>query len=818
MYVDVVIPLAINDTLTYSVPQAMIDEVKIGERVLVHVGKKKIYTGIILRINNNADTSRQYKEIICILDSSPIITLMQLQLWQWIAEYYMCTLGEVMKAALPTALKLESETKVRLTSDIDDYDTLTSTQLKIIDFLDDKKYKTLDEINRYLGVTSAIKQVQQLLNNGFIEMEETVDEKYKLRTENYISLTQDYTDENKLQEYLNHTKSEKHRKLIYTYLKLTDIDHIHLSDTKPVNKKLLSKESGISNAIINLLVEKGVFQQSRQAISRLNTYSSQTIEKHELNLYQQTAVKQIYEHWNDKNIVLLNGVTSSGKTEIYINLIQDTIKKGGQVLYLVPEIALTTQLTTRLQRVFGDRLGVYHSKFNDAERAEIYYNILKNDKYDIILGVRSSVLLPFRKLDLIIVDEEHEPSYKQHDPAPRYNARNAALMLARFSNSKSLLGSATPSIESYYYAQKGIYGLVKLEKRYKDIQMPKINIIDLQQQYHRKEMTGHFSDALTKKISDELNKNKQTIVFQNRRGYARYVECKSCAYIPKCINCDVSLTLHQNQNTLVCHYCGYTISVPQQCPACGEKNLTDRGMGTEKVEEELSKLFPNAKIGRMDLDTTRNKRGYEQLLNSFSSHELDILVGTQMVSKGLDFDDVSTVAVLDADGIINQPDFRSSERAFQLLEQVSGRAGRKGEQGEVIIQTRNTENSIIRYVEKHDYEAFYKEQIAERELFKYPPFYRIIFITVKHKDIHQADEVAKSLQGRLKTVFTHRCSRVVIPYIAKVQNLFLRQIMLKIESNASYSKAKQLLKAQIEDIKQTPFGKSAQIIIDIDPN
>lgn len=818
MYVDVALPLAINDTLTYSVPQSMQTEVQIGKRVLVHVGKKKIYTGIILRTNDTADEAIQYREIICFLDSAPIITPTQLQLWQWIAEYYMCTLGEVLKAALPTALKLESETKIKLAKDIDEYESLTPTQLKIIDILDENKYKTLDEINRYLGVNTAIKQVQQLLDSGIIEMEEAVDEKYKLRTENYISLTEEFTDEKQLNNFLDKTKSEKHKQLIYTYLQLADIDHIHLADAKPVNKKLLLEKSGISSAVINLLINKGVFQQSKQAISRLDINRRQTCEINELNSYQLLATQQIRDFWSSKNIVLLNGVTSSGKTEIYIHLIQDLINNGGRVLYLVPEIALTTQLTTRLRRVFGERLGVYHSKFSDAERAEIYYNILKGDKYDIVLGVRSSVLLPFRNLDLIIVDEEHEPSYKQQDPAPRYHARNAAIMLARFCNAKCLLGSATPSIESYYYAQKGTYGLVKLSKRYKEIQMPKINIVDLQQQYHRKEMNGHFSDFLTKKISDELNKNKQTIIFQNRRGYARYVECRSCAYIPKCINCDVSLTLHQSQNTLTCHYCGYTIPVPQQCPACGEKNLTDRGLGTEKVEEELAILFPKAKIGRMDLDTTRNKRGYEQLLNSFSSHELDILVGTQMVSKGLDFDDVSTVAVLNADSIINQPDFRSSERAFQLLEQVSGRAGRKGEQGEVIIQTRNTENNIIRFVEKHDYEAFYKEQIAERELFKYPPFYRIIFITIKHKDIHYADNVAQSLQSRLKVVFTHRCSRVVIPYIAKVQNLYLRQIMLKIESNASYAQAKRLLKTQIDEIKLTALGKSAQITIDIDPN
>ncbi len=819
MKVNILLPLPIAGLFTYNIPDEIGEKAPIGRRVLVPFGKKKVHTGIVWACDRCAEEHRTQnteliKDALCFLDDTSLLTPDQMQLWEWIASYYMCTLGEVMRAALPTAFRLESETRVQRVEDFETSTPLTDKQHLILDFLADGKVKTLDEIGKKLN-KSSLTAINRLLEIGAIQMDEHVDEKYRPKTEKWIALASNYSDE-ELQLITDSLhRSHQQQKCFLAFLDASGYRHNGKAEAIPY--KVFLGKTGFAPTIIKALQTKGILAIEERAISRLQTHEETLHAAHTLNAEQTQAVSTIYEHWQTKDVVLLHGVTASGKTEVYIHLIQQTIAQGKKVLYLVPEIALTTQLTERLRRIFGTQLGVYHSRFSDAERVEIYRDVLANNKYDVLLGVRSSVLLPFTNLGLVIVDEEHESSYKQQEPAPRYHARNAAIMLAHFSHAKVLLGTATPAIETYFNAQTDKYGLVELKQRYQGVLLPKIVVVDSKLQYHRKEMTGHFSDILTQRITDEIARNKQTIVFQNRRGYARYLECKQCGYVPKCVNCDVSLTMHERQGVLSCHYCGYTTPIPPTCPVCKTSQLIDRGFGTEKIEDELQTLFPTARVARMDLDTTRNKNAHQDIINSFARHEVDILVGTQMVTKGLHFDDVSTVAVLNADNLMNKPDFRAYEQAYQMLEQVSGRAGRKGEQGEVLIQTFQPDNPILRYVAEHDYEGFYQQQIAERKTFKYPPFYRILSVHIRMRAPHELDEIAARLQAQLQAVFTHRCSRVIIPQISRVQNMHMRTILLKIEANASYAKAKELLQQQIDYLRTTPNGKAAYIYIDVDP-
>lgn len=813
MLADILLPLAIDGVFTYNIPDALLPTLRQGVRVLVPLGKKKQLSGILLGEHKEPlPEGIAVRDVICPIDEEPIVTPEQIHLWQWIADYYMCSIGEVMKAALPASLRLESETQVRLSEDFVAENKLSVTAQKILEILEARKATTIDEISKKTGIKNILPALQKLQQIGAVSMGEKVEDKYRKKTETHIRLSDELKDnESTLQEVFSSLqKSPKQRHLLTVFLSLTE-------DKNSIRRDELLALSGSSAGILKQLIDKSILVTTQVDIDRLkHTVASR--QTYPLNPQQERAFGQIKELFEEKEIVLLHGVTGSGKTEIYTHLIDETIRQGKQVLYLVPEIALTTQLTNRLQAVFGERLGVYHSRFSDDERVEIYQNLLQQKSYQIILGVRSSLFLPFSNLGLIIIDEEQDSSYKQQEPAPRYHARNAALMLARFFKAKTLMGTATPSVETYYNAQEGRYGLVELQQRHADIKLPVIRLVDTKEQYHRKQMQGHFADEIVSTITDEIRKNKQVIVFQNRRGYAPWIECKQCAYIPKCTNCDVSLTLHKQQGTLVCHYCGYTIPLPSVCPSCKQPTLSDRGMGTEKVEDELRTLFPEAKIARMDLDTTRNKHAYERLINDFADHHTDILVGTQMVSKGLDFNDVSTVAVLNADATLNQPDFRSNENAFQLLSQVSGRAGRKGQQGQVLIQTSNPDNEVLHFVQNHDYKGLYQQQIQERQAFKYPPYYRLLTITVKHRDFHLIDKIATQLQTNLKAVFTHRCSRVTMPVVNRVQNMYIRQIMLKIAANEPYQKAKDLLAEQIRLIHETTDGKSAVIFVDVDPN
>ncbi len=819
MKVDILLPLPVAGLFTYNIPDEIGEKAPIGRRVLVPFGKKKVHTGIIwsspLQLPQEGESSEHtLKNIVCYLDDEPIVSTSQMRLWEWIASYYMCTLGEVMRAALPTAFRLESETRVRCVEDFEASTQFTDKQHLILDFLADGKVKTIDEIGKKLHISS-LTAINRLLEIGAIQMDEHVNEKYRPKTQKWIRLASDYSNEELEVITDSLHRSHQQQKCFLAFLDASGYTHNGKAEAIPY-EVFLGKTS-FAPTIIKALQTKGILVIEERTISRLPTTEETLQAAHTLNAEQAQAVSTIHEHWQTKDVVLLHGVTASGKTEVYIHLIQQTIAQGKKVLYLVPEIALTTQLTERLRRIFGTRLGVYHSRFSDAERVEIYRDVLANDKYDILLGVRSSVLLPFPNLGLVIVDEEHESSYKQQEPAPRYHARNAAIMLAQRTHAKVLLGTATPAIETYFNAQQGKYGLATLTQRHQGVQMPKIRIVDSKLQYHRKEMTGHFSDILTQRITDEIGRNKQAIIFQNRRGYARYLECKQCGYVPKCVNCDVSMTMHERQGILSCHYCGYSIPIPPTCPVCKTSQLIDRGLGTEKIEDELQTIFPTARIARMDLDTTRNKHAHQDIITSFARHEVDILVGTQMVTKGLHFDDVSTVAVLNADNLMNKPDFRAYEQAFQMLEQVSGRAGRKDEQGEVIIQTFQPDNPVLHYVEKHDYEGFYQQQIAERKTFKYPPFHRLLSVHIRMRDVHELEEIAARLQAQLQAVFTHRCSRVIIPQISRVQNMYLRTILLKIEATASYSKAKELLQQQIDWLRTTPNGKAAHIYIDVDP-
>ena len=749
---DIILPLAIADVYTYNIPEALLPIANsqsplTGRRVLVPLGKKSILGVIYRHHEGELAPNIKVRDIIQIIDEQPIVTPKQIQLWEWLAQYYMCTLGEVMAAALPS---------------------------------------------------------------------EIIDDNYSAATTQYIQLSPAYLATETQEQLLKDLQRAKKQEQLVR-------DFLRLAQNFQVERRVLLEQSGVSGAILRILIDKGIFLEEQRPISRLQQYIGETQSPHTLDPQQSNALSAILQSWEKTPVTLLHGVTSSGKTEIYIHLINQVLQQGQQVLYLVPEIALTTQLTDRLRAIFGDQLVVYHSRFSNAERVEIY-NKVKGDeatkddetKGKVILGARSSIFLPFNDLGLIVVDEEHEPSYKQQDPAPRYHARSAAIMMAQWYGAKVLLGTATPSIESYHNALSGKYGLVEMTERFQGLQLPQITLIDLQRQYHRKEMYGHFADPLVYRIREELAKGKQVILFQNRRGYAPFLQCPSCGEVPKCPNCDVSMTYHKANRTLVCHCCGHSTSAPNHCPKCKTEYRT-QGFGTERLEEEIQGLFPDARVLRMDLDSTRKKDAYQTIIDRFAKHEVDILIGTQMVTKGLHFNDVSLVAVLQADSLLNQPDFRSYEHAFQMLEQVSGRAGRTGSQGEVIIQTFDPKNSLYQHLIHHDYQALYAEQVAERKAFGFPPYHRMIMLTLKHRDIQRLSTASDMLQQQLQKVFGTRVSGIIVPSVARTQNMYVRQIRLTIEATANIARAKEMIREQIKWVQQQNECKGTSIQPDIDP-
>ena len=816
-YVDVILPLPLANTFTYSVPDEWAEVVRIGMRVVVPFGKKKMYTAVIYVIHSVTPTIYEAKDILCLLDNEPILRHPQLKFWDWVSSYYQAFLGDVYQAAIPAGLKLESETQVRINPDYEAETLLSEKEQKLLDALSDGKTTTVTELNKITEMRDTLPTLKQLLEKGAVEISEELTEKFRAKTDTFVRLTEEALQEENLRKLFEDlSRAKKQLDMLMMYIDLSKC--LIPLKKREVSRKELLERSGASPAVLNGLVERGAMETYAKEIGRLDVSEIQTSEQYPLNEFQQKAYTEIEKQFIEKQVVLLHGVTSSGKTELYIQLINKVLAEGKQVLYLVPEIALTTQLTTRLKRVFGRKLGVYHSKFSDAERVEIWNNVLNDKTYDVIIGVRSSIFLPFRQLGLVIVDEEHESSYKQYDPAPRYHARNAAIVLASMHGAKTLLGTATPAVETYHNALTGKFGLVELNERHQEMAMPEILVVDSKEAYRKKQMESHFTPLLLEKIAKALQNKEQVILFQNRRGYAPYIECKACAYVPHCKNCDVSLTVHKVFNTLTCHYCGYTEAIPNICPACGTPGtLATKGFGTEKIEDEIKLIFPEARVSRMDLDTTRSKKSYEKIITDFEQHKVDILIGTQMVSKGLDFERVSLVGILNADNMLNFPDFRAHERAYQLMAQVSGRAGRKNKQGTVVLQTSSPEHMVIGQVIRNDYKAMFATQCEERKLFKYPPYFRMIQIVLRHRDPKVLNQAANKMATDLRAVFGSRILGPNVPSVSRIQNMYIKHILLKFEVEASAQQAKDLLRQIADQVIAQPQFKALWVNLDVDP-
>lgn len=816
-YVSVILPLALNRVLTYAVPDELAADVIVGGRVVVPVGKKKLYTGIVSQIFDDFDDDIEIKEIISVLDLNPVVTQSQLNLWKWIADYYICSLGEVMKAALPSGLKMESETLVAANEDFEEIEPLKKTELAVMENLSTSKQTSIEELSKLVKVKNLLPTMQSLLAKGAITLNEQLKDGYKPKMETYVTVSDRLLDTDAMNKAA--AELERSPKQLELLLKFLSMSSFYVKgEQKEVTKKELLAKADASPAVLQGLIKKDIFRLYDKEIGRIdNSKFANVVDRYPLTDAQNKAYDEIISNFQQKDVVLLHGVTSCGKTEIYIKLIDEAIASGKQALFLLPEIALTTQLTTRLRRVFGEQLGIYHSKFSDNERVEVWQNMLSPEKeYKVILGVRSSIFLPFRNLGIVIVDEEHENTYKQYDPAPRYHARNAAIVLAKIHNAKVLLGSATPSIESYYLAtQTKKYGFVELLTRYADIQLPEINVVDVKTERLQKKMTGLFSQKLIDEMTRALSNHEQVILFQNRRGYSPYMECRSCAYVPRCIYCDVSLTLHSKDNSLVCHYCGYTIPVPQFCPSCGNPTLSNRGFGTEKAEEEISKIFPAAKVARLDLDVAKSRKNYESIISDFERGKTDILVGTQMISKGLDFEKVRVVGILSADSMLHYPDFRAHERAFQLISQVGGRAGRHGKRGLVVLQTSDVKHPVVDQVCQNSYRSMYLSQLNERTAFRYPPFYRLINLMVKGKDVDKTEAAAYELAAVLRSHFGQFVYGPDLPVVTRIQALHIRKIMVKLDVNTNVSPSKMIMKQCVDNILL--HHKSVFVQIDVDP-
>ncbi len=817
LFAEVILPLPLYSTFTYSVPDSL-KNLSIGCRVLVPFGRKKFYTAIVAMIHGIKPEGYEVKEIISMLDEYPIVKHPQLKLWDWISKYYLCSTGDVYKAAVPSGLKVESETFVGADSDFEETESceLNEREKIILNLVASRNRVQLTELANATGFRNIEAIVSRMIEKGAVYVAERVVDNYRPLTETCVALNLERGDNDGLHHFFDlAARSKKQEALLLAFL---DISHwLRKGDITEVTKKNLLERAQASQAVLTGAVNKGIFKIYKKEVNRFANLGFANDELPKLSEEQSRAKSEILEAFKSHAVTLLHGVTSSGKTSIYMHLIDEVLKMGRQALYLVPEIALTTQLTQRLQRVFGDKLLIYHSKFSDNERVDIWKRLLRSNEPCVVIGVRSAVFLPYSALGLVIVDEEHDTSYKQQDPAPRYNGRNVAIVLAQMHGAKTLLGSATPAIESYYNASQGKYGLVSLLSRYENIKLPQVEIVDTREARKKKEMNGTFSGRLIALCRESIKAGEQAILFQNRRGYAPMVSCKQCGWVPKCENCDVSLTYHKYQHTLSCHYCGFTITLPDLCPACKQPSIEVFGYGTERIEDDIDAIFPDTKILRMDLDTTRNKNGYEKIIDEFSSRKADILVGTQMVTKGLDFDGVSTVGILNADSMINFPDFRSHERAFNMMEQVAGRAGRKNKQGRVVIQTSEPENPVIRFVRNHDYTGFFNEEIADRERFKYPPFTKIITIYMKHRDDNVLTEMSVRYSNMLRQVFAHRVLGPEAPMIARVQNLHIRQIVLKMENEASMSKVKNILRTIYENmLKVDSRMKSTILYYDVD--
>jgi primosomal protein N'' len=812
LFVEVVLPLAITKTYTYRVPGTWNGRIAVGQRVMVQFGKNKLYSAIVYRITDRPPERYEAKYILEVLDDSPIITDEQLELWDWISSYYLCTLGEVMQAALPAALKLASETKIMAVEGGNaDRAELTDKEFLILDALDISPELKISDVVKLLGQKTVFPILKRLFEKGFIRIAEDLQPKYKPKMKVFVRLHGDYADEQGRKLLLDSlSNAPKQQDAVLAYLQLS-------RQQADVAKSAIMEASGCSSATITALSDKEVFILHERAVSRLQDGDVEITGDFVLNEVQMTAFQEIKGRMAEKDVVLLHGVTASGKTQLYIRLMEEVVAAGGHVLYLLPEIALTAQITERLRIHFGSKLGVYHSRFNDNERAEVWQKVLSGE-YQVIIGARSAVFLPFRSLGLIIVDEEHETSYKQFDPAPRYHARDTAIYLGHIHHAKVLLGSATPAVESYYNARSGKYGLVTLKQRYGDARLPDITTVNISEESRKENMFSYFSGTLLKEIEKALAEQQQVILFQNRRGHTPLLHCKTCGYIAKCLHCDVSLTYHKSSGKLHCHYCGYLEDPIQVCPACGSTHIESKGFGTERIEEELALLLPEARIGRLDLDSTRGKYGFDRVLTAFDEHRYDVLVGTQMVAKGLDFGKVRVIGIINADGLINYPDFRAYERAFSLLAQVSGRAGRRNTEGKVIIQSYAPHHRIIQQVMDNDYEGMFMTEVTERKNYHYPPFYRLFRVDVKHKEQQSAHDAASRLAAMLKEGLGHRVFGPEVPIVGRLRNHYIFSILLKVErTGISIVKVKELVKAVQIRFEADKVNKGARIQIDVDP-
>jgi len=812
-FVEVILPLAISKTYTYRVPFEMNGLLNVGKRVVVQFGKSKIYTAIIYQISETPPQLYEAKYIIEVLDDQAIVTTSQLKLWQWMASYYLCHLGEVMQAALPAALKLASETRIILHQGFEyDKSTLSDKEFLIVDALEIQPELSIGNITKLLGQKTVFPLLKSLFEKGILHIDEEITEKYKPRVKAFITLNPFYNEAaHKKALFDALERAPKQLDVILAYLKLE-------KKQKEISKADLIENSGAGPATVKALLDKEIFIQENKTVDRLFVGEGELTNSFELSALQQGALSELNQQFEQSNVVLLHGITSSGKTQLYIRLIEQFLAINKQTLYLLPEIALTTQIIERLRTYFGNQIGVYHSRFNDNERAEVWQKVLKGE-CRIILGARSAVFLPFSDLGLIVVDEEHESSYKQYDPAPRYHARDTAIYLAHIHQAKVLLGSATPSLESYYNAKIKKYGFVHLNDRFGGVKLPEIEVVSIAEETKRKTMQSHFTSVLLKEITATLARKEQIILFQNRRGYTPLLLCATCGYTPKCINCDVSLTYHKSSGRLHCHYCGYKHDVINSCPACGSTKIEQKGFGTEKIEDELKLIFENAQIARMDLDSTRKLNSFQTLLNDFEDGRIDILVGTQMVAKGLDFSNVTLIGVISADSMLKYPDFRAFERSFQLLSQVAGRAGRRDKQGKVIIQTYDTTHRVINQVIRNDYTELFDTEILERRNFHYPPLYRLIRLDVKHKHQVKLEYISGNLAKILRQQFGERILGPEVPLVGKIRNYYIQTILIKAEKEGvSANKLKEALQTTLRNFGTDVQNKGVYIQIDVDPS
>lgn len=817
IYADVLLPLALQGTFTYLVPKEFENQVKPGTRVVVSFGKRRLYAALVYKLHHQKPEGFQVKEILQIIDESPVVLPQQVSLWEWVSTYYMCSLGEVMKAALPSGLKMESDTYVS-PAEVEALE-LTDEEMTLIHLLGQKRKLTIEQLAQQSGLKHPMAVIKSMLERNQLFISEELVSGYQPKTEIFVRIAPEFASEEKLCTLLDQLKRAPAQQRVLLAIAAQASHPGDLSAAR-ISRNLLLEKVNVSASVLNTLITKGVLIQENNEVSRIDANADEnngTLKQ--LSDFQQVVIDDIRKQFGQYDVVLLHGVTSSGKTEIYIHLMDEMLRQGKQALYLLPEIALTTQIITRLRRVFGNKVGVYHSKFSDAERVEIYQRMLgQNDKsYGIILGVRSSIFLPFTNLGLVIVDEEHENTFKQFNPAPRYHARDTATVLAKLHGAKVLLGTATPSVESYFNAKRNKYGLVRIAERYSGLELPNTIVVDLRDARLRRKMKSHFSETLLNAMDKALQQKEQVILFQNRRGYAPFVECADCSWIPRCEHCDVTLTYHKYSNQLTCHYCGYGIEQPGSCMACGSTNLKPMGFGTEKIEDELAVFFPNAVIERIDLDSTRSRSSYERIIAGFEEGKIDILVGTQMVTKGLDFDRVSLVGILNADNMLNFPDFRAFERSFQLITQVSGRAGRKGKQGLVIIQTSQPQHPVIQSVVNHNFITFFEWQLAERHQFRYPPYYRLIRIDLKHKERQTLNKAAEALAKTLRHSLGENVLGPEPPIIARVQGLYILEILVKIGRDKPLQRIKDFIGHSVQMLMQNKETATVITSIDVDP-